>query len=128
MIYNPPRGQIISKGFLVSSISSKKRMKTCRIVVKMNSFVWFLEEFTTWQFAFVMNRPLKVSKFQKQIVKPWIHPKNERMNSFLLLCNLFLFVFWKKLKTLKRHFEINWPLKNVESDYLIKFPVIIQLQ
>ena len=29
-----------------SSISSKKRTKTCRILVKMNSFVLFLEEFT----------------------------------------------------------------------------------
>ena len=32
------------------------------------------------------------------------------MNSFLLLCDVFLFVFWKKLKTPKMHFEINWPL------------------
>ena len=24
--------------------------------------------------------------------------------------NLFLFVFWRKLKTPKRHLEINWPL------------------
>ena len=24
--------------------------------------------------------------------------------------DLFLFVFWRKLKTTKRHFEINWPL------------------
>ena len=36
--------------------------------------------------------------------------KNEHMNSFFLLCNVFLFVFWKKLKTPKRHFEIIWPL------------------
>ena len=40
------KGQVISKGFLVSSISYKKRTKTCRIVVKTNSFVRFLEEFT----------------------------------------------------------------------------------
>ena len=32
--------------------------------------------------------------------------KNERTNSFLLLCDLFLFVFWKKLKTSKIHFKI----------------------
>ena len=32
------------------------------------------------------------------------------MNSFLLLCDVFLFVFWKKLKRPKRHFETNWPL------------------
>ena len=32
------------------------------------------------------------------------------MNSFLLLCDVLLFVFWKKLKRPKRHFEIDWPL------------------
>ena len=32
------------------------------------------------------------------------------MNSFLLVCDVFSFVFWKKLKTPKRHFEIIWPL------------------
>ena len=33
--------------------------------------------------------------------------KNEQMNSFLLLCDLSLFVFWKKYKSTKRNFEIN---------------------
>ena len=37
---------------MVSSISFKKWTKTCRIVVKTNSFVRYLEEFTTWQFSF----------------------------------------------------------------------------
>ena len=37
--------------------------------------------------------------------------KNEQTNSTLLLCDLFSFVFWKNLKTPKRHFEINWPLE-----------------
>ena len=32
------------------------------------------------------------------------------MNLFLLLYDVFKFVFWKKLKTLKFPFEINWPL------------------
>ena len=41
------KGQVIPKGFFVSSISSKKQTKTRRIVVKTNSFVRFLEEFTT---------------------------------------------------------------------------------
>ena len=36
--------------------------------------------------------------------------KNERMNSILLLWDLFLFIFWRKLKAPKRHFEIKWPL------------------
>ena len=52
------KGQVISKGFLVSSIPSKKRTKTCRIVVKTNSFVRFLEEFTAWKFALEINWPL----------------------------------------------------------------------
>ena len=33
--------------------------------------------------------------------------KNQRTNSTLLLVKLFSFVFWKKVKTPKRHFEIN---------------------
>ena len=37
--------------------------------------------------------------------------KNEQTNWTLLRVDLFLFVFWKKVKTPKRHFEINWPLK-----------------
>ena len=40
------------------------------------------------------------------IVKPWIIPKNKQMNLFLLVCNVFSFVFWKKLRTPKRHLEI----------------------
>ena len=39
----------------------------------------------------------------KKIVKPRILPKNERMNSFLLVCDVFSFVFW----------ENPWPEKNV---------------
>ena len=33
-------------------------MQTCCTVVKMNSFVHFLEEFTAWQFASEINWPL----------------------------------------------------------------------
>ena len=40
--------------------------------------------------------------------KPTFLSKNERTNSTLLLVDLFLFVFWKKLKATKKHFEINW--------------------
>ena len=46
----------------------------------------------------------------KWFFKPTFLPKNERTNSILLLVDLFSFVFWKKVKTPKRHFEINWPL------------------
>ena len=48
----------------MSSISSKKRMKTRRIVVKTNSFFRSLEEFTAWQFAFKINWPLESSGFE----------------------------------------------------------------
>ena len=42
-------------------------------------------------------------------------PSKNRTNEFnftsmIPQVDLFLFVFWKKLKTPKRHFEINWPL------------------
>ena len=42
----------------MTSISSKKRTKTCCTVVKTNSFVRFLKEFMAWQFAFEINWPL----------------------------------------------------------------------
>ena len=38
------KGQIISKRFFLVEDSSKKRTKTRQILVKMNSFVRFLEE------------------------------------------------------------------------------------
>ena len=48
---------------------------------------------------------------------------NEWMNSFLLLCDVFFFIFWKKLKTPKRHFKINWPLFAF-SHYFLHFWLI----
>ena len=47
-------------GFLGSSISSKKRTKRSRIVVKTNSFVRFLEEMDDPKNHFEINLPLKV--------------------------------------------------------------------
>ena len=47
----------------------------------------------------------KVSKFRKQIVKSRILPKNEGKNSFLLVCNVFLFVFWKNPRPEKQTFR-----------------------
>ena len=46
----------------------------------------------------------------KWFFKPTFLPKNKQTNSTLLLVDLFMFVFGKKMKTPKRHFEINWPL------------------
>ena len=42
----------------------------------------------------------------KKIVKPRILPKNERMNSFLLVCDVFSFVFWENPRPEKKCFEI----------------------
>ena len=53
---------------------------------------------------------LKVRQNRNDFFKPTFPSKNEQTNSILLLWNLFLFVFWRKLKTPKRRFEINWPL------------------
>ena len=52
----------------MSSISSKKQTETRRIVVKTNSFVRFLEEFTAWQFAFKIIWPLGGFWFLKKNV------------------------------------------------------------
>ena len=90
------------------SIFSKKRTKTGGIVVKTNSFVRFLKEIDDPRNHFEINLPLKGSQ------DFWVHrfpPKNERMNSFLLLCDMFSFVFWRKSTTPKNRFKINWPLK-----------------
>ena len=57
-----------------------------------------------------VNNLLKVRQIRNYFFKPTFLPKNERTNSSLLLIDLFSFVFWKKVKTPKRHFEINWPL------------------
>ena len=53
---------------------------------------------------------LKVRQIRNDFFKPTFLPKNVRTNSTLLLVNLFSFIFWKTVKTPKRHFEINWPL------------------
>ena len=50
---------------------------------------------------------LKVRQSRNDFFKPTFLPKNERTNSTLLLVDLFSFIFWKKVKTPKRHFEIN---------------------
>ena len=57
-----------------------------------------------------MTTYLKVRQIRNYFFKPTFFPKNERTNLTLLLVDLFAFVFWKKVKTPKRHFEINWPL------------------
>ena len=50
--------QIISKGLLVSSKSSKNQTKEFILTTSTNSFVHFLGESSAWQFAFENNWPL----------------------------------------------------------------------
>ena len=72
-----------------------------------------LDFFFFWNWAFLnwsLELSLKVRKSQNDFFKLTFPPKNERTYSILLLWDLFLFVFWRKFKTPKRHFEINWPL------------------
>ena len=66
------------------------------------------KEFLKDRFCF--REHLKVSYFQKETVKPRILPKNERMNSFLLVCDVFSFVFWENPRPGKKRFEIIGPL------------------
>ena len=51
----------------------------------------------------VFGRRTKGHLFSKKIVKPRILPKNERMNSFLLVCDVFSFVFWKNPRSAKKN-------------------------
>ena len=54
---------------------------------------------------------LKVRQNRNDFFKLMLSRKNEQTNSISLLRELILFIFWRKLKTPKRHFEINWPLE-----------------
>ena len=78
-LWGRPKGQLISKGVLMSSISSKKRTK---------------------EFDFTTMIP--------QI-------------------DLFSFVFWRKSKTPKNHFEIIWPLvhNNCGARKWVMFPFLV---
>ena len=70
------------------------------------------------------SKALKVRQIQNDFFRTTFLPKNEQTNSTLLLVDLFSFIFWKKVKTPKRHFEINqmsnvshsaiWYLSNLE--------------
>ena len=56
---------------------------------------------------------IKVRQGWNYFFKSMFLPKNELTNSTLLLVGLFLFIFWKKVKTRpKRHFEISSQSKN----------------
>ena len=50
----------------------------------------------------IIDLKLKVSSFWKQTVKPRILPKNEWINSFLLVCDLFSFIFLENPRPIKK--------------------------
>ena len=59
----------------------------------------------------IMRMAEKVRQSRNEFCKPTLLPKNEfDFTTMIPQVDLFSFVFWKKLKTPKRHFEINWPL------------------
>ena len=60
------KGQLISKCFLVPSLSSKKRTKTSRHVVKTNLFVCFLEETSAWKNYFEFVWPLPTNLYSQK--------------------------------------------------------------
>ena len=66
-----------------------------------------------------LNHPVLISYYKGQTKSKWFFQayvsSKKRTNEFYfttmkLQVNLFLFVFWRKLKKTKRHFKINWPL------------------
>jgi hypothetical protein len=74
-------------------------------------------EFSAW-----MTKGQKKSKW---FFQPTFPPK-KRANEFYFTImkpqvDLISFVFWKKLKAPKRHFEINSPLKLKRNSFLIYF-------
>ena len=66
-----------------------------------------LTRLTNMQFSLASSKGQLISKANFQAVNS---SKKRSNNSFLLLCDVFSFNFWKKLKSTKRHFEIKWPL------------------
>ena len=71
---------------------------------------YFNKQLGKQKITYSFSTHLKVRQNRNDFFKPTFPPKNEWRNSILLLRDLFSFVFWRKLKTPKRHFEIIWPL------------------
>ena len=68
----------------------------------------------------------KAKQSRNNFFEPTSLPKKQT-NKFNLMrpqVDLFSFVFWKKLKTSKRHFEIKWPLdQNYCCHFTMRDPV-----
>ena len=80
--------------------------------LKVNKIKFMLARSTTlqgiWGIYYANSKGQTNSKwfFQADVSSK----KTKRTDSTLLLVNLFFFIFGKKVKTPKRHFEIIWPL------------------
>ena len=83
------------------------------------SAIYVYSEDRQWWHRRKETRKLKVRQIRNDFFKPTFLPKNERTNSTLLLVDLFSFVFWKKVKTPKRHFKINWPLAHSHQSNIV---------
>ena len=85
------KGQIISKWFVVSLISSKKRTKTSRHSSKKNSFVRFLEEFKDTKNHFEINWPLRRQQIVYKIYQisfDFIAASIDKLKIFQTFCGL----------------------------------------
>ena len=96
-------------GYLLAYLGKKAHLCT-------ESLKWFsIESHSTEYISSLLCvlytlRFLKFRQSQNDFFKRTFLPKNELTNSTLLLVDFFRLFFWKKVKTPKRHFEINWPL------------------
>ena len=69
-----------------------------------------IQQFPSLLMGLLLFETIKGQTNSKLFFQAKVSSKNEQTNSTLLLVDLFSFVFWKKVKTPKRHFEINWHL------------------
>ena len=79
------------------------------MVVKSNSFVHFLEEFTVWQFAFEINWPLVYQIFLQIFLLSFFNPAHR-----ILFYPADLFIFEKK-----SYLQNNWIRRNFPSYRII---------
>ena len=61
------------------------------------------------------TQQLKVRQNRNDFFKPKFPPKENKRIQFYYYETCFRLVFWRKLKTPKRHFEINWPLVDLST-------------
>ena len=92
------------------------RVKNCRLILK--NCTDMVEDVsknpekmkTSFMDGYFYTFMLKVRQIRNDFFKSTLLPKNEQTYSTLLLVDFFSLFFWKKVKTPKRHFEINWHL------------------